>query len=54
VQESILGSTFTARYRRAGEKNGEQIIPTIRGKAYITAQATLLLDENDPFCWGVG
>jgi 4-hydroxyproline epimerase len=50
VQESILGSTFTASYRKVGE----QIIPTIRGRAYVTAQATLLMEENDPFCWGIG
>jgi 4-hydroxyproline epimerase len=50
VQESILGSTFTASYRLAGE----QVIPIIRGRAHITAQTTLLLDENDPFCWGIG
>jgi 4-hydroxyproline epimerase len=49
-QESILGSTFTASYRLAGD----QIVPTIRGRAFTTAQTTLLLDENDPFCWGIG
>lgn len=50
IQESILGSSFTASYR----KSGDQIIPTIRGQAFITAQITLLLDPNDPFCWGIG
>jgi 4-hydroxyproline epimerase len=49
VQESILGSTFTGRYRREGDK----IIPTITGTAHVTAEATLLLDERDPFCWGI-
>ncbi|HEU0010364.1 MAG TPA: proline racemase family protein [Verrucomicrobiae bacterium] len=49
VQESILGSTFTGRYRREGDK----IIPTITGAAHVTAEAVLLLDERDPFCWGV-
>jgi 4-hydroxyproline epimerase len=49
-QESILGSTFTGSYRIASD----QIIPTIRGRAFVTAQTTLLLDENDPFCWGIG
>lgn len=49
VQESILGSTFTASYRHVGE----QIIPTIRGRAFVTAESTLLFDQNDPFCWGI-
>ncbi len=50
VQESILGSTFTGRYRRDGDK----IIQTITGAAHVTAEATLLLDERDPLCWGIG
>jgi 4-hydroxyproline epimerase len=50
VQESIIGSAFRASYRRAGAR----IIPTIRGSAFVTAEATLLLDERDPFCFGIG
>ncbi|MBI4327600.1 MAG: 4-hydroxyproline epimerase [Chloroflexi bacterium] len=50
VQESIIGSTFTGSYRRAGES----IVPTISGTAFVNAEATLVLDENDPFCWGIG
>lgn len=49
VQESILGSTFTGRYRR----DGDRILPTITGVAFVNAEATLLLDERDPFCWGI-
>jgi 4-hydroxyproline epimerase len=49
VQESILGSRFTGRYRREGDK----IIPTITGSAYVNAETTLLLDDRDPFCWGI-
>ena len=49
VQESIIGSTFTGRFKRAGE----QIIPTITGTAFVNAEATLLLDEKDPFCRGI-
>lgn len=49
VQESIIGSTFRGRYRRAGD----QIIPTVTGSAFVNSQATLLLDEKDPFCWGI-
>jgi proline racemase len=53
VQESIIGSLFTARYRWLDQATGS-IEPTITGTAYVTAEATLLLDEKDPFCWGFG
>ena len=49
VQESVIGSVFTGRFTRAGE----QIIPTITGTAFVNAEATLLLNESDPFCWGI-
>ena len=49
-QESVLGSVFTATYRRAGN----EIIPRISGQAYVTAEATLLIDEADPLTWGWG
>jgi|SRR5579863_637171 len=47
-QEGILGSVFTASYRL---ERG-QIIPKISGQAFVTAEATLLVDESDPFAWG--
>ncbi len=53
VQESIIGSTFTGRYRWLDRAAGT-ITPVITGNAYITAEAELLLDERDPFCWGIG
>jgi 4-hydroxyproline epimerase len=49
VQESILGTTFTGRYRREGER----IRPAITGQAFINAEATLRFDARDPFCWGL-
>jgi len=52
VQESILGSTFTGRYRWLDRAAG-RIVPTITGRAFITADATLFLDDADPFCWGI-
>lgn len=52
VQESIIGSTFTARYRWLDRARGE-VAPTVTGTAHVTAEATLLLDERDPFCWGI-
>ena len=50
VQESIIGSTFTAKYHRRDENS---IVPIITGKAYVTAESVLLLDQRDPFCWGI-
>lgn len=49
-QESIIGSVFEASY----EPHDKGIIPTIKGTAFITAESTLLLDERDPFCFGIG
>ena len=49
TQESIIGSSFTGTYKREGDK----IRPIITGSAFITGETTLLLDENDPFCWGI-
>ena len=50
VQESIVGSLFRAKYRKQGDK----IVPTITGSAFITAEGTQLIDPNDPFGWGLG
>ena len=48
-QESVVGSVFEATARlEAG-----RVRPTIRGRAFVTAEATLLLDPEDPFCWGI-
>jgi 4-hydroxyproline epimerase len=52
VQEGILGTTFTGAYRWLDRAAGT-IEPTVTGMAYITAEATLLLDDRDPFCWGI-
>lgn len=50
VQESILGTKFVGRYRRG---DGDRVLPTITGTAHVNAEATLILDESDPFCWGI-
>jgi 4-hydroxyproline epimerase len=49
-QESIVGSVFRGSIRR----QGDALIPTIRGSAYITAETTLILDPSDPFRTGIG
>jgi 4-hydroxyproline epimerase len=52
VQESIIGSLFTGRFRWLDRATGK-VAPTVTGTAFVNAQATLLLDEKDPFCWGI-
>ena len=49
VQESIIGSRFIARYRM----EQDQVIPYIRGRAYVVGEATLLRDPLDPFAYGL-
>lgn len=48
-QESIVGSVFEGSVKIAGDK----IHPFIKGSAFVNAEATLILDERDPFCWGI-
>jgi 4-hydroxyproline epimerase len=48
-QESIVGSIFEGSVSR----DGDQIIPRITGSAYVNAEATLLLDDDDPFRMGI-
>jgi 4-hydroxyproline epimerase len=52
IQESLIGSTFSASYRWHDRTKGE-IVPTITGNAYVTGESLLRLDPQDPFCWGI-
>ncbi|MFS2126001.1 4-hydroxyproline epimerase [Pseudomonas sp. Pseusp97] len=52
-QASVIGSQFEGRFEWIGEPSEGRIIPTIRGRANISAEATLLLEEDDPFAWGI-
>ncbi len=47
-QESIVGSIFEGT---AAIEEG-RILPTIKGSAHLTAEATLLFQEGDPYQWG--
>jgi 4-hydroxyproline epimerase len=49
-QESIIGSVFDAGV----EIEGSTVVPTITGRAWVTADATLILDPTDPYCHGIG
>lgn len=50
VQESVIGSRFTASYR-PGERGG--VIPSIAGRAFIVQEGTLRRDPLDPFADGI-
>ncbi|MGH8171003.1 MAG: proline racemase family protein [Steroidobacteraceae bacterium] len=52
VQESLIGSSFTGRYRWHDRGKGE-IVPTITGRAHVTAESILRIDPDDPFGWGI-
>jgi 4-hydroxyproline epimerase len=52
VQESLIGSAFSGRYRWHDRARGE-IVPTITGTAHVTGETLLRLDPDDPFCWGI-
>lgn len=49
VQESIIGTCYRGWY----QPEGDRIIPTIEGRAYVTGEAKLIFDENDPMVGGI-
>ncbi|NRF67348.1 proline racemase family protein [Aquincola sp. S2] len=56
-QQSVVGSVFEARYRWADADADPQadraVLPEITGRAHVNAEGQLLLDDADPFCWGI-
>ncbi|NNE01206.1 MAG: hydroxyproline-2-epimerase [Pirellulaceae bacterium] len=52
VQEGILGTKFFGDYRWADSMQ-QQVIPTITGRAFVTAESKLLMQGEDPFRWGI-
>jgi 4-hydroxyproline epimerase len=50
VQESIIGSRFTAAWQRGP---AGRVVPTLTGRAFIVAESTLLRDAADPFRDGI-
>jgi 4-hydroxyproline epimerase len=51
-QKGILGTVFEGSYQM---ENGsaDRIVPSITGKAHVTAQGKLILHPNDPFRCGI-
>lgn len=53
-QQGILGTVFEGMYRADGVRDGNaQIVPSITGSAFITAEGVLLVDAGDPFRAGI-
>ena len=48
-QESIVGSVFEASAKLVEGR----VVPSIKGSAFVNAEATLIFDEADPFCYGI-
>lgn len=48
-QESITGSLFTCWL----ERRGEDLVPFVRGRAWVTARSTLLFDPDDELASGI-
>lgn len=50
VQESVIGSHFTASYQAAADG---RVLPRIHGQAFVTLDAHLVFQPGDPFAWGI-
>ncbi len=48
-QESIVGSVFEGTVAVEGGK----VYPEITGYAYVNGESDLILNEADPFCYGI-
>lgn len=51
-QESVVGSMFEGQVAADPARLGG-VLPRITGRAHVTAEATLLLADEDPFAWGL-
>lgn len=48
-QEGFAGGVFEAWF----ESRGDAVAPTIRGRAFVTAESHLVFDPADPMAWGI-
>jgi len=48
-QESIVGSLFEGSVK----VHEGQVYPSIKGSAFVNAEAELVLDPRDPLCMGI-
>ncbi len=49
VQQGILGSAFEGVLR----KGNRGVLPRITGQAWVTASGEIIVEQNDPFAWGI-
>ena len=49
----MIGSVFEGTFRRAERDGVEGVLPTIRGRAFVTAEGALRFDPGDPFVHGI-
>ena len=49
-QESVIGTIFEAAYHLDATSS---VIPTITGSAFVNAKGDIVLDEQDPFQFGI-
>lgn len=59
-QQGVVGSVFTGSYQLANSAHHTDnryseptIIPTICGHAYVCAETALIVQDDDPFKWGI-
>lgn len=52
-QESIVGSVFEGSIKITEGVAGNEVSPIIKGSAFVNAEADLILDERDPFRYGI-
>ena len=50
-QAGILDTVFEGSVQEAPEGG---VIPTVKGRAFVTAENDLILHPNDPFATGIG
>lgn len=48
--ESVIGSVFEGSYTPA---NSGRIHPRITGRAHLSGEGRLLVEDDDPFAWGI-
>ena len=48
----MTGTVFEAFFSR-DDRWEDRVVPHITGAAHVIAEATLILDDQDPLCWGI-
>jgi 4-hydroxyproline epimerase len=51
-QESVIGTVFEASFT-VDPRDRRRVLPQISGTAYVTAESTLVFDDDDPLRWGM-